>query len=1231
MVKGGVEAEVTALLAHVDGAPQASVARIAARGVVAILARGGHSDPAQVLRRCLVGVPCAVVDEVASASAALVTVGVIDADSMIGELLAALAANAATDEVTDRPPSDPSQVSAFSVQTKLNGPTSLDVAAALVRGIGLVVAVSMASQTYSVGSARAGNQYANKDNSKDTRKDVSKDVKNEFKKRQEDWAGPAHPLARALRTCPNAAPAPTLETIFTILGAGPDSASVLSRASPQRAFECLRPLLRHLLLSDLHFQNGFRQSLHARLVRVACSESPLAVPSAVLLAKCLPWYRGPAGRGGLQTGNENKRTRDAARDAWIASASADVADAIELAFSFASNGVWGGVDGAGVETDPENETQALVVAAKRAAEGLVSFLSDAHTVDAEPLTKSPYGFCQASTNAHRAALLGSCRRLLAVATRGDSSWSNSKEKAKENKWASNLACDLGCLVPSAFERNATEAAAVLALLARFFSEFETTTGGPGTGGPGTVNGPGTGSRPGNVNGPTSEPSTDSVFLVSRHTAAGAVIAARVSSALGLLPARGGRLAAALGTAPSRKPGFSELCFSKTKPPVVKPEESRFEPETCHSRDASLAHALGALWVDGDAAVDKKLIDALRADGVADDCLVAADRSRRRGRLNASVSETETKKSPAPSAEPPFLPLVLLSHPSPIVRQHAAHAFAERVKAVPQRAPAATPPLVSRLRVACGNAFRETVLTADGSENRQNRQFDEAKALLAGLHAITAGACHPLGAPVALRALGGLLDQVCPVSDGTSKLSQFFPTQSPPDPRSHALSLSLLVELWVNHRGAFPRLKAALEAAVNSRSPEVLIGAAAACARAARADPFAAVELAGPLRVCLSENAPAPATALALEGKGLSQSPRSASLIGPINLTVSRDTVTIVTVTFPFPHTHHDRLTLSALIVPAIASLCAHDALDFYQALKVVVNIPHLKNLPKDPLVASRWVSLLGHGTLDALARPTAAAAAVAAAFAATAAGVASGPDEANRWHATRASAYDTLRKYDPSTLLEPVIVGEDETQIDAPAPGADVAAAYLTEPSDFLSKAVDAGQALLVQIVMHERKNMARAMFATATGAGATTCNDSGKADSEKAAAVASLAAADALLHKVLKVVPRKLRSMPRLAGGSGDRNGSETGVTIGPAGPGAHLLLFRPNELDKGEEEVEIVEVETEAEDDAKKFSKTKKNETPKRLHEKNALRRDKADAHRRAFRLVCSSLASPPNTWHW
>jgi hypothetical protein len=192
-------------------------------------------------------------------------------------------------------------------------------------------------------------------------------------------------------------------------------------------------------------------------------------------------------------------------------------------------------------------------------------------------------------------------------------------------------------------------------------------------------------------------------------------------------------------------------------------------------------------------------------------------------------------------------------------------------------------LVSRLRVACGNAFRETVLTADGSENRQNRQFDEAKALLAGLHAITAGACHPLGAPVALRALGGLLDQVCPVSDGTSKLSQFFPTQSPPDPRSHALSLSLLVELWVNHRGAFPRLKAALEAAVNSRSPEVLIGAAAACARAARADPFAAVELAGPLRVCLSENAPAPATALALEGKGLFQSPRSASLVGPITL------------------------------------------------------------------------------------------------------------------------------------------------------------------------------------------------------------------------------------------------------------------------------------------------------------------------------------------------------------
>ena len=76
MVRGGAEGEVTALLAHVDGVVQPSVARVAVRGVVGILVRGAHPSPLHVLRRCLVGVPCAAVDEVASASATLVLAGV---------------------------------------------------------------------------------------------------------------------------------------------------------------------------------------------------------------------------------------------------------------------------------------------------------------------------------------------------------------------------------------------------------------------------------------------------------------------------------------------------------------------------------------------------------------------------------------------------------------------------------------------------------------------------------------------------------------------------------------------------------------------------------------------------------------------------------------------------------------------------------------------------------------------------------------------------------------------------------------------------------------------------------------------------------------------------------------------------------------------------------------------------------------------------------------------------
>ena len=168
MVRGGAEGEVTALLAHVDGVVQPSVARVAVRGVVGILVRGARASPLHVLRRCLVGVPCAAVDEVAGASAALVLAGAVDADAMVGELIAALAASAAA--VAERAPR-PSRADAFGTGVSADAASAeahAHVAAALVRGVGLVVAASIGGPA-------------------------------ELDLWERDWAGPAHPLARALR------------------------------------------------------------------------------------------------------------------------------------------------------------------------------------------------------------------------------------------------------------------------------------------------------------------------------------------------------------------------------------------------------------------------------------------------------------------------------------------------------------------------------------------------------------------------------------------------------------------------------------------------------------------------------------------------------------------------------------------------------------------------------------------------------------------------------------------------------------------------------------------------------------------------------------------------------------------------------------------------------------------------------------------------------------------------
>ena len=1164
MVRGGAEGEVTALLAHVDGVVQPSVARVAVRGVVGILVRGAHPSPLHVLRRCLVGVPCAAVDEVAGASAALVLAGAVDADAMVGELIAALAASAAAAaERAPRPSrADASGTGVSADAASAEASDAAHVAAALVRGVGLVVAASM------------GGPHPAEIDSRDPGK---------------DWAGPAHPLARALRAFPGAAAAPAMDAVAAALGDGPDSAAALSRAPRRVAFARLRPFLRYALLSDSAAlrDTGFAQALHARLVRLACAGGALAAPAAELVADCLPWYRGvPRGVGSGSAGARDA-ARAAARDAWLSTACADVADAVESAF---------------LETTETNELSSdagtLASAAARAAEACVARL-------AERDVREP-GFGPGWS----AATLGSARRLLAVATatRDDgSAFLGGDGEFRRTRFAS-LACDVGALVPGAAARHAGEAAALVSLLARFFAgprfcrtkaKDANVSGGSGE----TEGGSGAGAIP----------DEEEEALVGRRTAAAAVVAARVASALGLPPARGGRLAATLATPPRRSASslFETERFRKRETnrraagfAAEMAEKTETFRATCASPDAALAHALEPLWHDDDQkqdtrgtasqeSISARLLRALEADGAADDARVAAERRRRRAKTGRGVFGTEYSSERntlvPPSVAPPTLPLVLLAHPSSAVREGAARALAERVAAVPERAPAALPPLLARLR-ADSLAFGLKADAADALDARSARA--EAKALLAGLRAVAAGAAHPLGAPVAARALAPLVE---PLETETreGKTKPFFHESEKEnggvaDPRARALALRLLAELWKHHRGSFPRLKSALEHAVTSSpEPEVLVGAAAACAFCADADPYAATELAGPLRACLSPSAPPAAAALALE---------------------------------------------------AVASLCEADALDFYAALKVVVTRPHLAARPAHPLVASRWVALMGGGGLDAEARPEAAAAAVAAAFAATRAGLdADAGDsltagsltaDSDRWVPTRAAAFDALAKYDPATLLEPPPRGEDEEEGEAPAPGGALALALLREPSRF-GRAVDAGVALLQVVTRHEQSRQpARGPASSASegrrrgdafgaAGGLNTHTTTRGAHSEKAAAtaasVAALAARDPLLHRVMKATPRRLRTMPRLAGGPGDRDAAARGVGVGPAGAGAHLLLFRPADS-----------LPEAAGEDAAGGLKGS-------LAHVRAALRDRADAHRRAFRTVAVSLPSPPASWRW
>ena len=292
--RGGGDAEADALLTHVESAPQPSIQRVAARGVVAVIRSGRCQRPENALRRCLVGTPPACVDETCGACAQLVAAGVFDADAMCGELLAALAASHAA-----------ATADGASTQTRRDERRR---AGALVRGIASVVAYSTAD-LHADGVDHQGRRTTHRTNP--------------TRSRLAEWVGPRHPLSRALRAHPTGAPPAVLAAISAILGHGPDSAAALAGAPARLAFQSLRPFLRHALLSDDKAVGaGFRSALHARLVRTACGASlELSAPVAILLAGCLPWYR-----------TINPGLNDPAESsAWVAGAAADVADALESA------------------------------------------------------------------------------------------------------------------------------------------------------------------------------------------------------------------------------------------------------------------------------------------------------------------------------------------------------------------------------------------------------------------------------------------------------------------------------------------------------------------------------------------------------------------------------------------------------------------------------------------------------------------------------------------------------------------------------------------------------------------------------------------------------------------------------------------------------------------------------------------------------------------------------------
>ena len=115
-------------------------------------------------------------------------------------------------------------------------------------------------------------------------------------------------------------------------------------------------------------------------------------------------------------------------------------------------------------------------------------------------------------------------------------------------------------------------------------------------------------------------------------------------------------------------------------------------------------------------------------------------------------------------------------------------------------------------------------------------------------------------------------------------------------------------------------------------------------------------------------------------------------------------------------------------------------------------------------------------------------------------------------------------------------------------------------------------------------------------------------------------ASADPTLHRLLNTAPRRLRTMPRLDGAAKGTVGGSIANWCGPAGPRAHLLLFRPPPPRRSDSDS----------DDDDSAGDERRRKPGRRAMDINAELRDVAEAHRRAFAAAASALREPPRA-HW